>query len=165
MFTLEVIGSNRGQWSKGILFLGSCLSVVMKDAIPLTPPAHEWNTLFKCKEHTIHDHFMLNMNCRMFKYYIHWIIIKVIKYPKLFDNYFDTVNNVDSLYTYVRAYIIYVVCTYLSVCKCKCPEFTPICKNDLVNIVTFSYFCLVCAIIPASQSATSCEVNSLTYSL
>jgi len=32
-----------------------CISVVMKDATPLTPLAHERNSIFKCKQHTIHD--------------------------------------------------------------------------------------------------------------
>jgi len=38
-------------------FYWSCLSVVMNDATPLTPLAHEQNSIFKCKQHkcTLHD--------------------------------------------------------------------------------------------------------------
>jgi len=36
-------------------FYWSCLSVVMKDATPLTPLAHEQNSIFQCEQHTIHD--------------------------------------------------------------------------------------------------------------
>jgi len=36
-------------------FYWSCSSVEMKDVTPLTPLAHERNSIFKCKQHTIHD--------------------------------------------------------------------------------------------------------------
>jgi len=36
-------------------FYLSCSSTVIKDATPLTPIAHERNSIFKCKQHTIHD--------------------------------------------------------------------------------------------------------------
>jgi len=38
-------------------FYWSCLSAVMNDATPLTPLAHERNSIFKCKQHTctLHD--------------------------------------------------------------------------------------------------------------
>jgi len=29
--------------------------MVMKDATPLTPQAYEQNSIFKCKQHTVHD--------------------------------------------------------------------------------------------------------------
>jgi len=33
----------------------SCLLMVMTDATPLTPLAHEQNFIFNCRQHTIHD--------------------------------------------------------------------------------------------------------------
>jgi len=38
-------------------FYRSCSSAVMNDATPLTPLAHERNSIFKCKQHTctLHD--------------------------------------------------------------------------------------------------------------
>jgi len=42
------------------------LSVVMNDAKPLTPQAHEQNSIFKCKQHTrtVHDpNYVKNNSC------------------------------------------------------------------------------------------------------
>jgi len=36
-------------------FYWSCSSTVIKDATPLTPIAHERDSIFKCKQHAIHD--------------------------------------------------------------------------------------------------------------
>ena len=44
-------------------FNWSCSSVVMKDATPLTPLAHERNSIFKWKQHTIHDTSGPELSC------------------------------------------------------------------------------------------------------
>ena len=63
-------------------FYGSCSSVVINDATPLTPPSHwrvhERNSIFKCKQHTCtlhdpwgpekYDYTMYILNCHILKY-------------------------------------------------------------------------------------------------
>jgi len=40
----------------------------MKDATPLTPQAHGRDSIFKCKQHTIHDPRSEKYNYKMMKY-------------------------------------------------------------------------------------------------
>jgi len=48
-------GSTAGMGKQQPRFYWSCSSMVIKDATPLTPLAHERNSIFKCKQQTIHD--------------------------------------------------------------------------------------------------------------
>jgi len=86
-------------------FYWSCLSVVMKYATPLTPQAHERNSIFKCKQHTIHDPWGPEK-------YNYTMMNNTIFLLQSHDCYLSWVTCVNS-----RDIIIYVI--YSTICHCK----------------------------------------------
>jgi len=86
-------------------FYWSCSSVVMKDATPLTPLAHERNSIYKCKQQTIHNPW----------------------WPEKYN--FSMMNNTIFLLQSHDCYPLWVTCVnsmgiivyviYITICHCK----------------------------------------------